>query len=307
MTTRAWLILALMMLPAVRGIGATPSVPDCTLYYRVRGDGKPVLLLTGGPGHAGDYLEPVFQHLSATQMAILPDQRGTGRSALQPLDTSTITVAKAVEDLERLRSALRLKQWALFGHSWGGMLAMAYTAAHPERVTDLILVGSGGVSLRSHNRIGDALERRLTPTERDSIRSIERSLPRRSDAETAVALKKLRWNAYVYDRDNLSSVCAWLTPRTYNAEVSRLMLLNLERTHYDLRKRLSANAAAGESPHSVLLAYGEADAWGLGTAEEITAAFPQSTVRVIPRSGHFPWIESPVAFYRALDAFISAN
>lgn len=189
----------------------------------------------------------------------------------------------------------------------GGMLAMAYTAAHPDKVSGLILVGSGGVSLASHNRIGAALNRRLTPTERDTIRSIERSAPEKAEPETAATLKKLRWNAYVYDRGSLAAVSARLTPRTYNAEVSRLMLSNLERTHYDLRKRLSSNAAAGASPRAVLLAYGEADAWGLGTAAEITAAFPQAAIRVIPQSGHFPRVESPLAFYHALDAFIAAN
>jgi proline iminopeptidase len=240
-------------------------------------------------------------------MAILLDQRGTGRSVVQSLDSSTITLAKSIDDLERLRTALGIQQWALFGHSWGGMLAMAYTAAHPDRVSELILVGSGGVSLASHIRIGAALDRRLTPTERDTIRSMESSAPKNAEPETALALKKLRWNAYLYDRRSLAAVSARLTPRTYNAEVSRLMLSNLERTHYDLRERLKIDAAAGRLPHAVLLVYGEADAWGLGTAAEITAAFPRVVVRVIPQSGHFPWVESPVAFYRAVHAFIAGN
>jgi proline iminopeptidase len=300
-------MLALMMVPTARGTAAALIAPDCTLYYHLRGSGKPILLLAGGPGHAGDYLAPVFEHLSAARTAILLDQRGTGRSLVQPLDSSTISLAKAIDDLERLRIALGIKQWALFGHSWGGMLAMAYTAAHPDKVSELILVGSGGVSLASHKRIGAALDRRLTPTERDAIHSIERSAPKNPEPETAIILKKLRWNAYVYDRGTLAAVSARLTPRTYSAEVSRLMLSNLERTHYDLRKRLSSNAATEASPRAVLLIYGEADQWGLGTAAEISAAFPQVAIRVIPQSGHFPWVESPLAFYRALDAFIAAN
>ena len=299
-------MLALLMVPTANGTAATLIAPDCTLYYRVRGSGKPILLLTGGPGHAGDYLEPVFEHLSAARTAILLDQHGTGRSLVQPLDSSTITLAKAIDDLERLRIALGIKQWTLFGHSWGGMLAMAYTAAHPDRVSELILVGSGGVNLASHSRIGAALDRRLTPTERDTIRSIERSASKDAAPETAVTLKKLRWNAYVYDRASLAAVSARLTPRTYNAEVSRLMLSNLERTHYDLRERLKSDATS-RGPRAVLLAYGEADPWGLGTAAEIAGAFPQAVIRVIPHSGHFPWVESPVAFYREVDAFISGH
>jgi proline iminopeptidase len=292
---------------AVTTARRTLAVPDGTLSYRMAGSGRPILLLTGGPGHSGDYLDPVFEHLAATHVTILLDQRGTGRSVLQQADSSTITLAKSIDDLERLRIALGIQQWALFGHSWGGMLAMGYTAAYPDRVSELILVGSGGVSLASHTRIGAALDRRLTPTERDTIRSMERSASKNAEPETALALKKLRWNAYLYDRGSLAAVSARLTPRTYNADVSRLMLSNLEGTRYDLRKRLEIDAAAGRLPHAVLLIYGEADAWGLGTAAEITAAFPRIVARVIPHSGHFPWVESPVAFYRSVDAFIASH
>jgi proline iminopeptidase len=290
---------------ASTGARRTLAAKDGTLSYRVAGSGKPILLLAGGPGHAGDYLDPVFHHLSATRTAILLDQRGTGQSVVQPLDATTITLGKSIDDLERLRVALGFQRWALFGHSWGGMLAMAYTAAYPHRVSELILIGSGGISLASHGRIGAALDRRLTPTERDTIRSIERSAPKDAP-ETAITVKKLRWNAYLYDRASLAAVSARLTPHTYSPEVSRLMLSDLERTHYDLRERLKSGARAGALP-AVLLVYGEVDAWGLGTAAEITAAFPHTVVRIVPQSGHFPWVESPAPFYRALDEFISSH
>ncbi len=298
-----------MLLVAPVGIraGGSLPLPDGALYYRVAGAGKPVVLLSGGPGHAGDYLEPVFEHIAAIGMAILPDQRGTGRSVIERLDESTITLGKAVDDLERLRQARGLSRWTLLGHSWGGMLAMAYTAAHPDKVSELVLVGSGGVSLASHRRIGAALNRRLTPTERAAIRSTQNSARKNASPETAIALKKLQWNAYLYNRESLAAVSARLTPRTYNADVSRLMLANLERTKYDLRNRLTRQTAPGAPTPAVLLVFGEADAWGSGTAAEISAAFPQAVVSIIPRSGHFPWIESPAPFYHALDAFLAAR
>ena len=281
------------------------KVPDCALYYRIQGRGKAVLLLAGGPGHAGDYLAAVFEHISATRMAILLDQRGTGRSVLQAVDPTTITLEKAIDDLERLRVELGVERWALFGHSWGGMLAMAYTAAHPERVDELMLIGSGGVSLESHGRIGATLEARLTPAERDAIRRLQHSDPNDQQPQTAVEIKRLLWNAYVYDPHSLAAISARLTSRTYSAEVASIMLANLKRTKYDLRGRLKLEAStAGSFRGRVLLLYGNADAWGQGTAPELVDVFPRAVVNVISHSGHFPWVESPHEFYRSLDRFL---
>ena len=45
-----------------------------------------------------------------------------------------MTLQTVVEDLEALRQHLKQDRLVLIGHSWGGMLAMAYAVAHPERV-----------------------------------------------------------------------------------------------------------------------------------------------------------------------------
>jgi proline iminopeptidase len=43
--------------------------------------------------------------------------------------------------MERLREALHIERWQLFGGSWGSTLALTYAETHPERVTSLILRG----------------------------------------------------------------------------------------------------------------------------------------------------------------------
>lgn len=40
---------------------------------------------------------------------------------------------------ERLRQHLGIDRWAVFGMSWGSVLAMAYAESHPDRVTALVL------------------------------------------------------------------------------------------------------------------------------------------------------------------------
>jgi proline iminopeptidase len=47
-----------------------------TLHYKTIGTGRPLLLLSGGPGFDVDYMMPLAQELSASYQCILLEQRG---------------------------------------------------------------------------------------------------------------------------------------------------------------------------------------------------------------------------------------
>ena len=111
------------------------------IYYEQVGrpDGTPVLFVHGGPGGGGDVNARRFFDPTACR-AILFDQRGSGRS--RPLASLVDnTTAHLVADIELLRSRLGIERWLVFGGSWGSTLALAYSQAHPERVTGLVLRG----------------------------------------------------------------------------------------------------------------------------------------------------------------------
>ena len=46
-----------------------------------------------------------------------------------------------VGDMEKVRAALGIDKWQVFGGSWGSTLALAYAETHPDRVTELVLRG----------------------------------------------------------------------------------------------------------------------------------------------------------------------
>ena len=68
------------------------------------------------------------------------DQRGCGRSRPSASLVEN-TTWHLVADIERLRKHLGIERWLVFGGSWGSTLALAYSEAHPERVTELVLRG----------------------------------------------------------------------------------------------------------------------------------------------------------------------
>ena len=101
--------------------------------------GLPVIFLHGGPGGGCGpdhrrYFDPELYRI------ILFDQRGAGRSTPHA-ELKHNTTQHLVEDIETIRKFLKIKQWMVFGGSWGSTLALVYAQTHPESVLGLIIRG----------------------------------------------------------------------------------------------------------------------------------------------------------------------
>ncbi len=111
------------------------------IYYEECGarDGKPCVILHGGPGGAINPTMRRFFDPRRWRMALF-DQRGCGKSRPNASleDNTTWTL---IEDIERLREHLGVEKWTVFGGSWGSTLALAYALTHPQRVDALVLRG----------------------------------------------------------------------------------------------------------------------------------------------------------------------
>ena len=101
--------------------------------------GIPVVVLHGGPGGGCSpamrrYFDP------RTYRIVLFDQRGCGRSRPHA-SVEANTTWHLVADIERIREALGIDRWVVFGGSWGATLALIYAQTHPERAAYLVLRG----------------------------------------------------------------------------------------------------------------------------------------------------------------------
>jgi proline iminopeptidase len=112
-----------------------------TLYWEESGnpEGQPVLFLHGGPGGGTSpthrrFFDPAHYRI------VLFDQRGAGKST--PLgEYKQNTTALLIDDIEKIRAMLGIRQWLVFGGSWGSTLALAYGEAHPEVCLGFVLRG----------------------------------------------------------------------------------------------------------------------------------------------------------------------
>ncbi|MCU1251659.1 MAG: fpaP [Edaphobacter sp.] len=98
-----------------------------------------VLLLHGGPGASHEYLEVMESFLPAADIEYYYyDQLGCGNSD-QPDDPSLWTLARYTQEVEEVRRGLGLENFVLYGHSWGGILAIEYALNYQQHLRGLII------------------------------------------------------------------------------------------------------------------------------------------------------------------------
>jgi len=116
------------------------------VWYKVLGASEvrgqlPLLVLHGGPGVSHDYLEPLEDLAASGRRVIFYDQLGSGNSD-HPKDKSLWTANLFVDEIRAVREHLGLDRIHLFGHCWGGMLAMEYLLTQPKGVESLTVSNS---------------------------------------------------------------------------------------------------------------------------------------------------------------------
>ena len=113
-------------------------------HVRIAGEGDAVVLvINGGPGQSPDYCEDTDALADLGVRVVTFDQRGTGDTPRPGDDDYALETYTG--DIEALRQFLGVDTMHLMGHSFGGMLAMGYVAAHPDRVASLQLYSSSPV------------------------------------------------------------------------------------------------------------------------------------------------------------------
>ena len=272
-----------------------------TLHYRTVGSGAPLLLLSGGPGFDVDYISGIAHELGSSYKCILLEQRGTGRSRPPNPTSAQMTLKLFVEDVEAVRASLKIDRLTIIGHSWGGMLAMAYAVAHPDRVESLILVDSGGMDLTFAQYLRDNIASRASLSERKEMEKEEDAMEHASDSNALNAANatynRLIIPFYFYNRALADKLAATLSGDSNQQRVSLLM-------EGDLANNYHVRSGMRSFSRPLLIIQGRQDPIPETVAVEIHEAVPNSQLLFIDQCGHFPWIEQSKAFYSAVRTFL---
>ena len=275
------------------------EVDDARLFFRMMGEGTPLVLVHGGPGMSHDYLVPQIPRLLAENYRLIfYDQRGSGRST-GVKDTTRLTMGQFVDDLEDIRQSFGLEEMNLLGHSFGGLLAMYYAKTYPSHVGKLLLLDTAAASWE-----------RLFPYFRRTIAERRAEADQREMEDIAMQeefgkdpdLMERYWHLFFrpfFHNQSLSDSLTlgideqWLA--NYSV-TSRVVQEGLGR--YDIHDQLSRISAP------TLILHGDASTISVEAAEAIHKRIPHSQLIVLEDIGHFQYIEAPQVFKTAVQAFV---
>jgi proline iminopeptidase len=292
-------VLLLIIGTAASKIARAPIVPNLrtytagckTLAYEEYGAGQPIVLLAGGPGENPAYMDPVARMLaSAGRRVLLLEQRGTGRSADAISCRERMTLAGAVADLDALRVHLRLERLTIAGHSWGGMLAMAYAQKHPDRVAALLLIDPGPMTFADFPKESAVVHARLTGAQRMALQ----------DAKGEAQIEAAERPAFFYNAGNarrLEESIPTGEPLWYESVGA---LLGPDLGKFDVVEEMRKLKAP------VTLVFGRLDP-GFFISAELQVLKPGARLFVVEDAGHYPWLEDSVRTATVLKEAVSTR
>ena len=288
------------------------SADDGTrLFYRVEGEGPQTLVVVhGGPGNSMESVRPDFGPLARGRRVIYYDQRGNGRSQLLESDEQ-LAIEHHIADLDSVRRHFGLDRLTLLGNSWGGLLASAYAAAHPDRIERLILEASAPPYHGQLIRLGETIQRRarerLTPTERQRFAVVSQPVNWLSTDDPVAMCRDFMlaiFRVYTFDAQRLpparGDTCAGPIEAVRRQQVVNVAIWQ-SLGAFDLRPEVRRVTAPA------LVIHGEADAFPAEGAQDWAESFPNGRLLLVERSGHLVHLEQPDVFFAAVESFLAGE
>jgi proline-specific peptidase len=273
------------------------TTPDgLTLSYERRGSGPLLVCHPGGPGgSAAEFRD--FAGLDDTFELLLLSPRGSHGSD----HADDYALASYVADVEALREHLGVDRLDLLGFSHGGIVAMAYAAAHGQRVRRLVLAATLAVwSDEAEAAMQRTIEaRRDEPWFEEAQKAIEEEQAGEfSSAQELVANVQQQIPLYFHRWEGNEKIGHELAADFAKAEP--LHYFNtVEFPTLDLRSELRTITV----PTLVLVGDDDLIA-GPVSADAMVRELQDGRLVTIRESGHFLYLEQPEAFRAALTDFL---
>ncbi|MBN2031243.1 proline iminopeptidase-family hydrolase [bacterium] len=134
-----------------------------------------VLLLHGGPGGTHEYFQCFDSYFPKAGFEYYYyDQLGSYYSD-QPRDSTLWELERFVEEVEQVRKALNLdkENFYLYGHSWGGLLAIEYALKYQDNLKGLIISNMMTSAPEYEKYANEVLAKQMDPNVLAEIRTIE--------------------------------------------------------------------------------------------------------------------------------------
>jgi proline iminopeptidase len=270
--------------------------PEVELGYETLGAvgaEVPLIAVNGGPGLSHAYMmqNDLWQRVAAQRLVVLYDQRGTGASKhLKP--NAPQTMEAQVADLDAVRKAVGLDRIAVLGDSYGGMIAMAYAASHPEHVARLILSDSEAPSWKGLVH----LLPQVFPDREEQGEAEAKKLAADPEAAARAGLVN-HMRQMFYSTEMRDAYLAHMGDLGFEPAVGRAVQQATE--NLDLTSKL----ADFKFPTLVITGRYDMNVAPL-TAWRMAHAIPGAQLVFFEKSGHLPAYEEPEKYHKVLEDFL---
>lgn len=261
---------------------ATAPVNGTSLHYDVRGEGPP-LLLVSGLGASSSAWAAVVPRLVADHTVITVDNRGTGRSAVPP---GPYAIDDLADDTAALVEHLGLGPVAAVGWSLGGSVLQSMLIRHGHHLRRAVLLNA----FPSYTPVQDAwLDCGL-------------ALRRAGVDPVAIALTGMPWGftgRMLADHDAAAAQAELLRQDPHPTT-----LAGFEAQAAGLRVYDSRPGLPGATTPTLVLAGAEDVLTPVAQSVEMAALLPNAVLQVLPRGGHGMVVEYPDDTLAAITAFL---
>jgi proline iminopeptidase len=273
------------------------------------GDGKVnVLLLHGGPAQSHEYFEIFSKYLPAKGITIYYyDQFGSYYSQTptpaQLNDTSIWKISRYVDEVEQVRKGLHLDKFFIYGHSYGALLALAYTNKYQSNVKGLIFSD-------------------MNPYPKD----FDADLGKANNKTDSILSHTNQYRMLMQNKNNGSPYDTLLYNKLFEETFTRNWVVRLdtlpeelERTkkhkNFEVAKRIGPSTFSLDYASMiknitvpVFLIRGQYD-FIITTSQlkNLSNNFKKASYYVVPNAGHICFIDNPSAYFPPLIQFIKSN
>jgi 3-oxoadipate enol-lactonase len=255
---------------------------DAEIFYDIRGNGPPVVLLHPFPCHH-EFWNPVAAALDSHYRLILPDLRGHGHSEI---GDGPAFMAKHASDIARVIDAASIGRAAFVGCSIGGYILFEFWRRFRERVTALALCDTRPQADSAEAR-ANRLKVAATVLEQGTEPFIESMIPKLMGRTTVAARPDLVDGA--------------------RAMMRKMSAEDVSQVQRGMAERPDSVADLKTVNVPTLIAIGEEDVLStVADGDLMRQAIAGSQLKVIPKAGHYaPW-EQPEAVGITLRQFLDS-
>ncbi len=282
------------------------------IHFNVKGNGPPMIV--GHLNSGAVAYENSLQDLEQRFTMVYYNPRGTGQSET-PTSIQQYGYKYLVKEVESLRKYLGYEKVWLFGHSDQSSVFLKYALEYPSRVEGLILSGTHFIMpdkdearLKKEfldDRRRDAWFKKI---EADRNYSIDYKTNRNKDGED-ISYASVKWWCY-----NEASSKKVIPLYELTNKAGRRKAINKEQpfTSEKDRQKLFDQIRKDQEKYDrikipVFILHGKYDTNNpFQLAYRLKNAIPNSTIYMVDKAGHFPWVEAKEESFKVINNWLDS-